>query len=249
MKRIIIIGASSGIGRLIALDFAHRGWRVGIAARRADRLEEIRKQFPEQIVCHAFDASADNAADEFRKLISELGGMDMLLYAAGCGWYNPELDSDYEQHTVDVNVKGFTTIIDTAYLYFKNIGSGHIAAITSIAGTRGMGIAPAYSATKRYQWSYLQAIEQLAHTDKNHIKISDIRPGFIQTDLINRGPQNLPMTMQPDYAARIIVRTLLKGKRKKVLDWRWALLTRLWSVIPHPIWRNLPIPALLGDKK
>ncbi len=248
MKRIAIIGASSGIGRLIALDFARRGWRVGISARRADRLEEVRSHFPEQIICKAFDAADDNATEHFRELLDSLGGADIILYAAGCGWYNPSLDSDFEQHTVAVNVKGFTNVIDAAYSYFKGQGCGHLAAITSIAGTRGMGIAPAYSATKRYQWSYLQAIEQLAHTDNIRLKISDIRPGFIHTDLISRGPQKLPMTMQAEYAANIIVRALLKGKRKKVLDWRWAILTRLWNFIPRPIWRILPVPTLLGDK-
>ncbi len=245
MKRIIIIGASSGIGRLIALYFARRGWSVGIAARRAELLNEIAAEYPTQIISRAFDASADDAPEQFKALIAELGGMDIALYAAGCGWYNPTLDLADDRRTISANVSGFTAIVDTAYAYFRQQGGGHIAAITSIAGTSGIGLSAAYSASKRYQWAYLQALEQLAREDKIKLKITDIRPGFIHTDLISRGPQHLPMTMPADYAATRMVRAILNHKRIKVIDCRWAIVTSLWRLLPRPLWRHFPLSKIL----
>ena len=240
MNRIVIIGASSGIGRLIALDYARRGWRVGVAARRYDMLKEIQSQFPDTVVCAAIDVTADDATYQFKTLVDKLGGMDIVLYAAGCGWYNPQLDHADQMRTIDVNVKGFTTIVDSAYAYFKNTGHGHIAAITSIAGTRGIGVSTSYAASKRYQWNYLQAVEQLANHDGIKLLVSDIRPGFIRTDLLNRGPQHLPMTMNADYAAKQISRAIIRGKRVTVIDRRWAFVTALWRLIPRCLWRKLP---------
>ncbi len=225
----------------IATDFARMGWRVGIAARREDRLKEIKDLYPGRIEYLAIDVAAPDAVERFYKLIELIDGMDYLLYSAGCGWLNPQLDEAKEESTVDTNVLGFTRIVSAAYRYFRdtaNVTAGHICAITSVAGTKGIGLAASYSASKRYQWTYLQALDQLAHSEQVNVRITDIRPGFVDTPLLD-GNRNYPMEMSIDYAAPRIEKAMLRGKRIAVVDARWAVVTALWRMVPDPLWRRI----------
>lgn len=241
MKKIVIVGASSGLGARIATDFARMGWRVGIAARREEMLKEIKALYPDRIEYMTIDVAAPDAADRFYKLIELIDGMDYLLFTAGCGWQNPDLNAAKDDQTVETNVLGFTRIVTAAYKYFKqtaNLTPGHIAAITSIAGTKGIGVSAAYSASKRYQWTFLQALDQLAHQQHVNVKITDIRPGFVDTPLLD-GSKNYPMEMSIDYVAPRIELAMLKERRVAVIDSRWAVVTALWRMIPDALWRHL----------
>ncbi len=243
MKKIVIIGASSGMGMRIATDFARLGWRVGIAARREDRLKAVKDLYPDRIEYMTIDVTAQDAVDRFYKLIELIDGMDYLLYAAGCGWRNPQLDDARDRQTLDVNVVGFTRIVNAAYRYFKdtaNLHRGHIAVITSVAGVKGIGISATYSASKRYQWTYLQALDQLAHQQHVNVAITDIRPGFVDTPLL-AGDQNYPLLMSIDYVAPRIERAIMRGRRIAVVDSRWAVVTALWRLVPDPLWRRLQL--------
>lgn len=243
MRRIVIIGASSGIGARVALDFARRGWKVGIAARRIDILETFRQQYPDNIVCRSLDVTADDAVENFYDLIECNGGADTVLYAAGVGWSNPEMNLQEDIDTVGVNVDGFTRIVNAAYRYFRdtaNNGRGQIAAITSVAGTMGLGVSAAYSASKRYQQTYLQALAQLAHMQRVAVDITDIRPGFIRTPLL-KSDKKYPLLMNLDYAAPRIELALLRRRRVQVVDWRWNVLVGFWRLIPSALWCRLPV--------
>ena len=231
------------MGMRIATDFARLGWRVGIAARREDRLKAVKNLYPDRIEYMTIDVAAPDATERFYKLIELIDGMDYLLYSAGCGWNNPELDETFDERTIDVNVKGFTRIINAAYKYYKdtaNLHRGHIAAITSVAGVKGIGISATYSATKRYQWAYLQAIDQLAHQQHVNVSVTDIRPGFVDTPLLS-GDKNYPLLMSIDYVAPRIERAIVRHRRVAVIDSRWAVITALWRMIPDPLWRRLEL--------
>lgn len=244
MKKIVIIGASSGIGMRVATDFARLGWRVGIAARRVDLLKSVKDLYPSNVEFADIDVTADDAVEKFLNLIEAIDGMDILLYAAGCGWYNPELDPADDMQTVAVNVGGFTRIVNAAYKYYKqtaNVSRGRIAVITSIAGTKGIGVSAAYCASKRYQWTYLQALDQLAHQQRVNVGITDIRPGFVDTELLKGSGAKLPMVMGVDYAAPRIERAMLRGDRVATIDSRWAVVTGLWRLIPACLWRHIGI--------
>lgn len=243
MKKIIIIGASSGMGMQIALDFARNGWRVGIAARSEDKLKTIKEQFPDRIYYSVIDVTAADAVKRFEQLIEDIDGMDTLLYAAGTGWYNPELNLGKDEATIGVNVTGFTRIVNAAYRYFKataNVDKGRIAAITSVAGLKGIGVSAAYSASKRYQWTYLQALDQLAHTQHVNVSVTDIRPGFVDTPLLN-GKHNYPMLMGVEYAAPLIEKAIMQRRRVAVIDSRWGIVAGLWRMIPNCLWPHLNI--------
>lgn len=153
-KKAIVIGATSGIGREVALQLAEKGWLVGIAGRRTDLLREVQRQAPEgRIAClRQIDITKDDASDLLQEMISEMGGMDLYFHSSGIGWQNTTLDIDKELQTVATNGMGFVRMVATAYRWMAgNHKKGHIACITSIAGTKGLGAAPAYSSTKRFQ--------------------------------------------------------------------------------------------------
>ena len=187
MKRAIIIGATSGIGQEVAKNLLREGWQIGIAGRRQPALEDFQRIAPEQIKIQSLDVTQADAAEKLNTLIRKLGGMDLFLLSSGIGFQNPELDIDIELNTARTNVEGFTRMVDTAFDYFKQHGGGHLAVISSIAGTKGLGIAPAYSATKRFQNAYIDALEQLSHLQKLNIRFTDIRPGFVATALLGDG--------------------------------------------------------------
>ena len=243
MAKIVIVGASSGLGLRIATDFASWGWQVGVAARRTAPLEELAKQFPDRVNFAQIDVTATDAVERFNDLV-EKNGMDVLLMAAGVGFQNADLEIQKEISMLETNVVGFARIVSAAYKFFAatrgGYAPGRIAAITSVAGTKGIGVAAAYSASKRFQQTYLQALEQLAHNQDANVKFTDIRPGFIRTDLLDSS-QDYPMLMTVDYAAPLIEHAILSGKRIATVDWRWRMLTAAWRLIPDRLWPKIPV--------
>lgn len=238
-RHIIIIGASSGLGRQVAIDFARRGWNVGIAARRKERLDEIATLFPERITAKQMDVSSPDAPKVLRELIEECGGMDIMLYAAGVGYQDPKLNEQIIDSTLTTNAVGFARLTTEAYKYLRDHkGGGRIAAITSIAATKGMGIAAAYSATKRFEQTYLDALDQLSHNEHANVGITDIRPGFIRTDLLS-ADRRYPMEMTVEKVAPKIVKAIINGRRIATIDWRWRVVVALWRLIPRWLWNRL----------
>ena len=235
MKRAIVIGASSGIGMEVAKLLLQESWTLGVAARRVELLQTIGAAEVAQI-----DVTAEDAPERLRDLMARLGGMDLFFYASGIGKQNRELKEDIELATMQTNGLGFTRMMGEAYRYFAERGEGHIAAITSIAGTKGLGPAPSYSATKAMQNVYLQALEQQANARGLRIRFTDIRPGFVDTALLN-GDFKYPMMLRPENVAREIVSAINSRRHIRVIDWRYRLLTAFWRRIPRCIWRRFKL--------
>lgn len=240
MGRAIIIGASSGIGKEVAQILIDEGWAVGLAARRDGMLLSMMHAHEDRVKVAKIDVTASNAAESLNVLIKRIGGMDLFFYAAGIGKQNRELEETIELSTVRTNALGFTRMIGEAYRYFAAHGGGHIAAITSIAGTKGLGPAPSYSATKAMQATYLQALEQLANARGLGIHFTDIRPGFVDTDLLS-GTHHYPMLMKPEPVAKAIMEAVKQKKHVCVIDWKWRLLTAVWRRIPRWLWRRFKL--------
>ena len=196
-KKAIIVGASSGIGLEVAKLLLADGWNLGVAARREEPLRNLKAVASERVEIMTIDVTKPDAGEKLLALIGQLGGMDLYFHASGIGKQNRTLEEDIELNTMETNAVGFTRMIGTAYRYFAQQGKGHIAAITSIAGTKGLGPAPAYSATKALQATYLQALEQQARQRGLDIRFTDIRPGFVDTALLN-GTFKYPMLMKPE---------------------------------------------------
>ncbi len=258
MRKAIIMGASSGMGQEVARLLLADGWLLGIAARRMEALEKIHGEYPGQVLTAQIDVTAEDAPDRLLELIERRGGVDLYFHASGIGKKNPQLDPSVELNTVRTNALGFTRMIDTVFNYMvshplpafsqgKADGPSRgyqIACISSIAGTQGLGPAPSYSATKAFQNTYIQALEQLAISRHINIRFTDIRPGFVDTDLLKGG--HYPMLMGKHQVACEIVKAIDRREHVKVIDWRYRILTRLWQWIPRSLWRRF---NLLGDQK
>ena len=240
-KKAIVVGATSGLGYETALQLLSQGWTIGVAGRREERLKQLQEKAPERIHIKAIDICTPQAAAQLQELIDEMGGIDLYMHCSGIGYQNHALLPEIELNTLETNGTGFTRMITAAFNYFATSQrSGQIAIISSIAGTKGLGVAPAYSATKRFQNTYIDALEQLAHMKHLDIKFTDIRPGFVATELLNGG-KGYPMLMTPEYAGKIIANAVVQQKRVKIVDWKYRLLVFFWKLIPAAIWRHLKV--------
>ena len=238
MKRAVIVGATSGLGLEVARLLLERGWSIGVAGRRVEALEQLRAVAPDRVRVRAIDVTQSDAPDRLHALIDDLGGMDLYFHSSGIGRQNSDLDPSIELSTVRTNGEGFVRMVTAAYRYFRTQGHGHIAAITSVAGTRGMGAAAAYSATKRFQRTYLDALAQLAHREGLRLRITDIRPGFVRTALLN--PEvRYPMMMEPAPVARRIVDAVERRRRVATIDRRYRALVLLWRLLPQCVWERM----------
>ena len=239
MKRVIIIGATSGIGLEVARCYLKAGWQVGVAGRREEELEKIRSAAPGQIFTQKIDVTREDAPFLLEQLITQMGSMDVFLLSSGIGKQNLSLQPDIELQTAATNVSGFIRMVNAAYHYFEQHEKGHIAIISSIAGTKGLGSAPAYSATKRFQNTYINALEQLAHMKKLNISFTDIRPGFVATPLLK--DDKYPLLMHAPQVASQIVKAISRRKRVVIIDWRYQILVFFWKLIPGWLWVRLPV--------
>lgn len=237
-KRAIVIGATSGIGLEVAKTLAAEGWQVGIAGRRLERLMEIADATPNIVAYKQIDVTQEDAPRLLHELIDQLGGMDLYFHSSGIGWQNTSLDVEKELRTVETNGLGFTRMVTAAFHYLAKKG-GRIACITSIAGTKGLGAAPAYSATKRFQSHYLECLSQQARMRHLPVRITDIRPGFVSTDLI--AGSSYPLQLSATAVARHIVCAINQGKDVAIIDWRYRLLVSLWRLIPRWLWVRMKI--------
>ena len=236
-QKAIVMGASSGLGMEVAKRLIMDGWQVGLAARRVEILETLGETHADRPVVARIDVTADDAAEKMRALIEKLGGVDLYFHASGIGKQNPELDADIEQKTIQTNGFGFARMVGEVFRWMATHGGGHIAVISSIAGTKGLGPAASYSATKSFQGTYIQALEQLANNRKLNIKFTDLRPGFVDTDLI-RG-SHFPMTLSVDEVADEMMAAISHGMHVRIIDWRWRIVVKLWRLLPSFAWRRL----------
>lgn len=231
-KKIIITGATSGIGRALAEIYMARGWRVGLAARRENILRQMAEGKADVFYAVCDVCAPDGGVAALQKLVDELGGMDIMLHCSGVGRMNPELRFEEELPTIETNVRGWTAVVDWAFCYFRVQGNGHLAAISSIASLRGLGPAPAYSASKAYQAHYLEALRQRALAERLPIAVTNIRPGFVRTALLDN-PDQFFWVVPVDRAARGIVRAMDRRRAVCTVTRRWRLMVPLMLMAPN----------------
>jgi short-subunit dehydrogenase len=223
MKKAIVIGATSGIGRELAMLLAENNYLVGVTGRRTELLESLKREKPDSFLCKSFDVTNTKATTEnLEALIDELGGLDLLVISSGIGDVNQKLDFEIEKKAIDLNVVGFTSVCDWAFSYFEKQKRGHLTAITSIAGLRGSSLAPAYSATKSFQIKYLESLRLKTKGTKLPIFITDIRPGFVGTAMAKG--DGLFWVSNPHKAALQIYKAI--GRKRAV-----AYVTKRWKTV------------------
>ncbi|MFT3754181.1 MAG: SDR family NAD(P)-dependent oxidoreductase [Paludibacter sp.] len=238
MKKVIIVGATSGIGRGLAKLMANDGCMVGITGRRTRLLDEIKSEMPDNYQAETFDVSdIDSVGQHLRELTNRLGGLDLLVISSGAGYLNDMLDFELEKQTIDTNVTGFTAIADWAFNYFKRQKHGHLVAISSIAGLRGNRQSPAYSATKAYQIIYLEGLRNKAAKSGLPIFITDIRPGFVNTEMAK---SDVLFWVAPvEKAVSQIYKAIRSRRRVAYITKRWKLIGNVVKILPKRIAENI----------
>ena len=235
MKKIIIIGATSGIGRGLAEVYSQEDYLIGITGRRENLLEEVCAQDKDKLfyqVCDITDTQATISSLE--TLTQKMGGMDILIICAGTGELNPELSYQLEEPTLLTNVIGFTNIADWGFRYFEQQKSGHLVTISSVGGTRGSGIAPAYNASKAYQINYTEGLRKKAAKLPYPIYITDVRPGFVDTAMAKG--EGLFWITPLDKAVQQIYRAILRRRKVAYVSKRWKYVALLLRMIPASIY-------------
>ncbi len=236
MKKVIVIGATSGIGKMLALHYAEKKCKVGITGRRIHLLDELKMQHPEEFFPMQMDVTRENCLDPLEALITEMEGMDLLIINSGTGYVNQNLDVSLEMETISTNVMGFTRIISYGFNYFKKNNGGHISVIASVAGIRSLRMCPSYSSSKRYNIHFVDCLAQKAHHEKLDIKFTTILPGFIRTDLLKN--EKYPLMISVEKAGKLIFQAIEKKKRKAYIPIRWMFVAWGWKLIPKFVWER-----------
>ena len=238
MKKAIIIGASSGIGKELTKIFASHGFEVGIAARRTDLLNELFAEIPTKIYTATIDIkNTDIAIQSLEKLIKDVGDVDIIVISSGVGHMNSLLDWSKEKETIETNVSGFTAMAGVAMHYFIQKRSGHLVGISSIASIRGDNAGPAYSASKAFMSNYLEGLRKKVAKEKIDITITDIQPGFVDTAM-SKG-DGLFWVASPQKAAKQIFQVIQQKKKKAYITKRWAIIAWLLKIMPDFIYYKI----------
>ena len=238
MAGILIIGASSGIGRALArLDGSEASNRLGLLARRKDLLYETAVGLPAHCELLAFDLEAPERGEKLSAFLDHFGTVELVVYCSGFGELNPELDWRFCRRTLDVNVVGFTEIANLLYRRFAEQGGGHLAVISSVGGLRGMENDSGYSASKGYMRLYLEGLARKAHKEKLPLVCTTILPGFVDTAMAKGN--GFFWMCSAETAAQQIAAGLKRKKRYLYITRRWRLVGWLLKLIPYPVWEKL----------
>ena len=236
-KRVIIVGATSGIGRQLSLIYVAKGCLVAVTGRRAALLDELKAMHPRQVHTSCFDVIQEDSPQKIRQLIDELGGLDLLIYNSGFGEVSNELDYSIENRTMQTNVNGFLKVVVYAFNYFAQQGRGQIAITSSVAALRGNSRAPAYSASKAFMSNYAEGLNLKAKKWAKDIVVTDIKPGFVDTKLAKGNGRF--WVASPRKAAQQIVEAIEKRKRVAYISKRWWTVAQLMKLLPFWIYRRL----------
>jgi short-subunit dehydrogenase len=236
-KKIIIIGSSSGIGKELALMYAKQGHLVAITGRRGNLLQEIKDQYPKNIITAVFDVMENENLYHLNSLIQQLSGLDLLIYNAGYGEPSLELIPENEKKITQTNVNGFVEIVNYVFNFFVVQGYGHIAATSSLSALRGNSWSPAYSASKAFMSNYAEGLNIKGRKLKKDIVVTDIKAGFIATKMAKAHKQFWVAPVKK--AVQQIAKAIEQKKRVVYITKRWWLIAQLMRIIPYSLYRRM----------
>jgi short-subunit dehydrogenase len=238
MKSAIIVGASSGIGRALAVTLSLEGYRLGVVARRTDLLAQLQAELTGPCVIRTVDVSRPELAMPLlQELIEELRDVELFILSAGTGFDNTALDWEPERETIAVNVLGFAGMVNVAVAHLEARGSGHLVGISSLAALRGNRVAPAYNASKAFVSNYLQGVRYRFRKLKLPVVVTDVQPGFVDTRMA--GGDRPFWVASPQTAARQII-AAIRGRRRHVyVTRRWRLVAWLLRIVPDALYSKL----------
>ena len=235
-KKIWITGASSGIGKALALKFAKENWKVAISARRKELLDEI--ALNENISSFPLDVTDDSLVKTaFSNILNEFKDLDLCVFCSGA--YDPKLEQEINKDQIrkimNINFFGVLNCIKTVEDYFKNKKDGQISIVSSIAAYRGLPNSSGYGPSKA---ALTNLTESLYFDFKKHnVRISLISPGFIKTPLTNQNTFNMPFIKTPEFAANKMYDGLTKGKAFEIhFPKELTLILKFLRILPYKVY-------------
>ena len=235
---IVIIGATSGIGKALFEKYAREDNRIGIVGRRANLLDELCQKYPSKTITAKADiTNLEEIEQAINALHKELEYIDLAIVCSGIGDINATLEYNVERLTIDTNITGWTFVIDRLYNIFVQQGHGHLVAITSAGGLRGEPIAPAYSASKAYQINYMEALRKKAYKSGSQIYVTDISPGLVNTAMAKG--EGLFWVMPVEKVANQIITAIHKNKYKAYVTKRWNILAIINKNLPFALYKRM----------
>ncbi|WP_290819358.1 SDR family NAD(P)-dependent oxidoreductase [Halovivax sp.] len=238
----IVVGASSGIGEALVRELADRGYEVGLAARRTERMREIGAELPTKSYVATMDvADVEDAREGFVELADAMPGVDVVVLCAGTAHVNYGLEWEPERETIDVNVRGFVALATAAMSYFEErddasaARDGHLVGISSVAGHVGVGGLQAYSASKAFVSNYLEALKARQRGADADVAITTVEPGYVDTELSMGGFWQ----SSPETAAAQIARAIAAERGHVYVTRRWRLVAWALDLLPNAVVRRL----------
>jgi short-subunit dehydrogenase len=238
MKKAIVIGASSGIGRELAGILSKNGYVVGVMARRIHLLNELRTETNNELLVKGIDvADAETAMQTLANFIKEMGGADLIVISAGTGEINDGLNWQLENETIRTNVTGFAALANVAIHHFMEKGSGHLVGISSIAALRGGRESPAYNASKAFESNYMEGLRQKITRLRLPITVTDIKPGFVKTAMAKG--EGIFWAAPANKAAMQTYNAIKRKSSCAYITRRWRFIAWLLKAIPGRVYERL----------
>ncbi len=231
--KILIVGATSGIGRAMAEDYLEQGHRVALTGRREENLKEIKEKFPQALTIKHDIRKTEEAVSLLYKVYTEFGGIDLIVVSAGIGKFNKELGWEICESVLKTNILGVTRMLTESYRFFQKQGRGHLVNISSVASHIGNDANPSYNASKAYQSNFMEGLWFKSNKEKKaRITITDIRPGFVDTRLA-QGDTFWKIDTQT--ASKSIRKAIDKKKRVAYITGKWGLIAIILKNIPRKL--------------
>ncbi len=242
-RTVLITGASSGIGRALAIEYGSRGAHVALVARREAELAAVagaigaRGGRATSIVCDVGDGPA--VFDAVKRADATLGGLDMVIANAGLGsgGHASTLDWEKTAKLLDVNVRGAFATLCAAVPVFLAQQRGHLVGVSSLAGKRGLPTSGAYSASKAALSTFLETLR--IDLRASGIRVTDVQPGFVATPINPSGNRGKPMLWTADKAARVIATRLERAPAVVAFPWPLVLATSFGRLLPAWVYDRL----------
>lgn len=231
-----VTGASSGIGRDIALQLSSAGVKVAVTSRSGDKLDELAALSSNIIAVPSDVASLSDMAQAHERIRAEFGQIDLAILNAGVWDQSPasRFDAGRAAASMAVNYGGVANGLEPLIREMVQRKSGHIAIMASVAGYRGLPKAAYYAPGKAAAISLAEVLN--GELPRHGIKVSIINPGFVETPMTALNDFPMPFIIKSDDAARRTLRGLAKGKFEIVFPWRMMITMKLMRLLPYPVY-------------
>ena len=234
MGKIWITGASSGIGKALAIRFANEGWKVAASARRENLLKELSDKYTN---IHSFPldvTDSDKCKSVFNSILQKFENIEICVFGTGTHDPNSEKKLNVEKirHIMEINFFGAVNSINAVYYYYKDKKKGQISIISSVAGYRGLPAGGAYCASKSALTTFAESL--FFDLKRSNIRVSVVSPGFIKTPITDQNDFPMPMIKSPEFAAEKIFKGLTEKNNFEIhFPKTFTYLMKIIQILPN----------------